>query len=368
MKSKVLSIYLPQFHAIPENDEWWGQGFTEWTNVKRGKPFYHGHYQPREPLYDDYYDLSDLRVLEKHTRMARKAGISGFCFYHYYFRGKTLLEKPIEDYRNRSKEQFPYCLIWANQSWERTWYRASAGNKVLLRQTYGEEDDWRRHFYYLLDFFEDSRYIKINNKPLYIIYIPQDINCRKQMFALWQKLAKEHGFDGIYLVAMNTSYGKDNNCSLYDAFMDFEPLSSFRNDKTWRKHLDYWKSCHSDLVDRNHCGWLNKIGARNTYSYTYLCKAIERKAKMSGDKTLPGIFPGWDNTARKDEAGVIVSGSTPEKFKVHLSKMLRIADIHEKKFIFLNAWNEWSEGAYIEADKKYGYAYLRGMKDVLERR
>lgn len=127
MNSKLLSIYLPQFHTIPENNEWWGDGFTEWTNVKRGHPYYPGHYQPREPLHDDYYDLSDLKVLERHTREAAKAGIYGFCFYHYYFQGRTLLEKPIERYRDQSKEPFPYCLIWANQSWARTWYRANIG-------------------------------------------------------------------------------------------------------------------------------------------------------------------------------------------------------------------------------------------------
>ena len=134
MKSKVLAIYLPQFHTIPENDEWWGEGFTEWANVRRGRAFYPGHYQPREPLKDNYYNLDDLRVLEKHIRMARKAGIKGFCFYHYYFEGRTLLEKPIEEYRDHSKEDFPYCLIWANQSWARTWYRSKAGNQILLKQ------------------------------------------------------------------------------------------------------------------------------------------------------------------------------------------------------------------------------------------
>ena len=135
MNTRLMAIYLPQFHCIPENDEWWGNGFTEWVNVKRGKAFYPGHYQPREPLDDNYYDLSDLKVLEKHTRMARRAGINGFCFYHYYFCGKKLLEKPIENYRDNSKETFPYCLIWANQSWARTLYRANVGNSILLQQT-----------------------------------------------------------------------------------------------------------------------------------------------------------------------------------------------------------------------------------------
>lgn len=365
MKSKILSIYLPQFHVTPENNEWWGDGFTEWTNVKRGRPYYPGHFQPREPMNDDYYDLSDLRVLEKHTRMARKAGLSGFCFYHYYFHGKKLLEKPIENYRDRSKEKFPYCLIWANQSWTRTWYRASGGNRVLQQQTYGDEEDWKEHFYYLLNFFKDDRYIKINNKPVYIIYIPQDISRRKQMFALWHKMAKEHGFNGMYLVAMSTTYGKDHACNLYDAFMDFEPLSIFRNDRSWRKYIQEWKDRHMDQLRIEHSTFMNGLWAKNVYSYAYLCKVIEEKVRLGDSQTFPGIFTGWDNTPRKDEEGIIVRGSSPGRFRKHVAKMLRLSEQNQKEFIFMNAWNEWSEGAYIEPDKKYGYQYLKALKDEI---
>lgn len=362
MESKILSIYLPQFHTIPENDAWWGEGFTEWTNVKRGKPFYSGHYQPRKPLNNFYYDLSDLSVLEKHTRMARKAGISGFCFYHYYFRGRTLLEAPIENYRDQSKEKFPYCLIWANQSWERTWYRALAGNKILLKQSYGVESDWIQHFYYLLDYFKDERYIKVDNKPVYIIYIPQDINCRRQMFSTWNRMAREHGFDGIYLIAMDTSFGRDAREELYDAYMDFEPLSMLRKDESWRKYLNIWKGRHIDRLRIDHkCFW-NMIWAKNSYSYSYLCRRIERNAKQSNTITFPGIFSGWDNTARKDERGVIIHGSNPQKFQKHVIKVLKYAEQNKKEFVFLNAWNEWSEGAYLEPDKKYGYAYLSALR------
>ena len=237
MRTKVLAIYLPQFHRIPENDEWWGEGFTEWTNVKRGRPFYPGHYQPREPLGDNYYDLSDLKVLEKHTKMAAKAGIYGFCFYHYYSQGNKLLEMPIENYRDNSKEKFPYCLIWANQTWARTWYRAKTGNKVLWKQNYGEQNEWENHFLYLLSFFRDERYIKVGNKPVYIIYLPQDIHYKQPMFELWDSMAKVNGFDGLYLIAMNTCYGKDENARLYDAYMDFEPLFTIQRDNSWRKWL-----------------------------------------------------------------------------------------------------------------------------------
>lgn len=368
MKSKLLSIYLPQFHTIPENNEWWGKGFTEWTNVKRGHPYYPGHYQPREPLYDDYYDLSDLRVLERHTREARKAGIYGFCFYHYYFQGRTLLEKPIESYRDRSSEQFPYCLIWANQSWARTWYRAQIGNKVLLQQVYGKEEDWERHFDYLLPFFKDNRYIKVNNKPVYIIYLPQDINCRRKMFELWQKMAKRNGFDGIYLIAMNTGSGKDTISRFYDAFMEFEPLSTIRADQSWRRCLQDWKAEHIDQIHSGQCSIQNWLWSKNAFSYNYLCRCIEKKVERAGSQIFPGVFAGWDNSSRKDEEGLIVTGSTPQRFRRHLHTIVSMAGKQGKEFVFLNAWNEWSEGAYIEPDKKYGWGYLKAVKSALEQR
>lgn len=332
MKSKLLSIYLPQFHAIPENNEWWGEGFTEWTNVRRGHPFYPGHYQPRQPLHDDYYDLSNLSVLERHTREARKAGIYGFCFYHYYFQGRTLLERPIEDYRDKSREQFPYCLIWANQSWTRTWYRANMGNKVLLQQEYGKKADWEKHFYYLLPFFKDNRYIKVNNKPMYIIYLPQDIPCRRGMYERWQEMAKENGFDGLYLVAMNTGAGKDGRHRLYDAFMEFEPLSTIHNDSSWRRCLHDWKTVHVAKVRFGKSDVRNWIWAKNAFSYRYLCKCIEKKAEKLGPQTFPGVFAGWDNSSRKDEEGLIVTRSTPYRFQKHLHRILSIAGKQKKEW------------------------------------
>mgnify|MGYP002511235999 CR=1 FL=1 len=362
MKSKVLAIYLPQYHAIPENDKWWGAGFTEWTNVKRGRPFYPGHYQPRIPLKGEYYDLSDLKVLEKHTRMARKAGISGFCFYHYYICGKKLLEKPVENYRDKSRENFPYCLIWANQSWARTWYRATKDKEVLLRQSYGTKEDWEMHFYYLLDFFRDKRYIKIRNKPVYIIYMPQDIHVRRQMFHVWDGMAKAHGFDGIYLIAMNTSCGKDSHTELYDAYMDFEPMYTVECDSSWRKWLRNKKYEMRKNIKFDRKRIWNGLLADNVYSYSYLSKRALWRFGKSDVKTYAGVFAGWDNTSRKDEDGLIVRGGNPKRFGVALEKCLRLSEKQRKQFVFINAWNEWSEGAYIEPDERYGYACLNRIK------
>lgn len=367
MKSKVLAIYLPQFHVIPENDEWWGNGFTEWTNVKRGRPFYRGHYQPRVPLNDDYYDLSDLKVLERHIKIARKAGIYGFCFYHYYFNGRKLLEKPIENYRDKSNLKFPYCLIWANQSWTRTWYRSTANGNTLLQQTYGQKDDWEKHFNYLLTFFEDERYIKVNNRPVYIIYIPQDIDCRNKMFKLWDKMAKEHGFDGIYLIAMNTSFGKDETrIRPYEAYMDFEPLYSMRLDTSWRRKLQI-KRYEKRIKMPEGKRITNRLLANNEFSYNYLVKRAIKRFESSDKKTYAGVFPGWDNTARKDEDGSIVTGCSPQKFARTILRMLILSERQNKRFVFINAWNEWSEGAYLEPDKKYGYSYLKFLKRSIQK-
>ena len=365
MYTKVLAIHLPQFHTIPENNEWWGEGFTEWNNVKRGKPFYRGHYQPREPLNDDYYDLADLTVLEKQIRLARKSGIYGFCFYHYYFNGKKLLEKPIENYRDNSKEKFPYCLIWANQSWARTWYRAKLGNKVLINQDYGNRDDWERHFYYLLKFFKDDRYIQIDGKPVYIIYLPQDIPFRRQMFSLWRRLAIQNGFKGLYLIAMDTWASNDSTDNFYDAYMNFEPLHTFKNDSSYRKFLYNWNDKVLKHFDKAN-GLVRWLFAKDMYTYSFICKKIaESNRKKVSKKTFIGVFPGWDNTARKDEEGWIVRGSTPKKFGHSLKDALINSEERGNEFVFINAWNEWSEGAYLEPDKRYGYAYLNEIKKVI---
>lgn len=365
MKTKLITIYLPQFHEIEENNQWWGKGFTEWTNVKRGTPFYPGHYQPRIPYDNNYYDLSNLSVLEEHTRMAKKAGIYGFGFYHYYFTGKKLLEKPIEEYRDRSKEEFPYCLIWANQSWTRTWYRANVGTAMLLEQDYGKEEEWKKHFKYLNTFFRDPRYIKVDNKPVYAIYLPQDIPDRVEMFALWNNLARENGFDGLYLIAMNTGLGRDRASNLYDAYMQFEPMHIMNNKTYMENRVWKWKEQQMYRIKSRSC-LRNIIFMQNSFSYNNLCEKIEKGNIInSKTKTLYGAFAGWDNTSRKDEAGVIVRNSTPKRFGKHIRKMLELSEKEDNELLFLNAWNEWSEGAYIEPDMRYRFSYLRELERVI---
>lgn len=364
--TKIITIYLPQFHEIKENNEWWGEGFTEWTNVKRGRKFYPGHYQPRIPYQNNYYDLSDLSVLEKHMQMAEEAGIYGFGFYHYYFSGRKLLERPIEQYRDFSKKQFPYCLIWANQSWTRTWYRANVGTEVLLEQNYGEEKEWIEQYEYLNTFFKDQRYIKIDNKPVYIIYIPQDIPKRAKMFSVWNDMAIKNGFGGIYLIAMNTGWGVDKASNLYDAYMNFEPMHTRYNDSSISNVLQKYKKSKMDRIKSSSC-ISNYFFSQNAYSYNNLCKIIEKGyGANSSVKTMFGAFSGWDNTSRKDEAGTIVRNSTPQRFGKHIKRMLKLSEQAKTEFLFLNAWNEWSEGAYIEPDERYGYKYLKELRRAID--
>ncbi len=365
MRTRLITIYLPQFHEIKENNEWWGQGFTEWTNVKRGRPFYPGHYQPRVPYQNNYYDLSNLEVLEAHTRLAQKAGIYGFGFYHYYFSGRKLLETPIEQYRDNSKETFPYCLIWANQSWARTWYRADAGMKILLKQEYGSKNEWIKHYNYLNTFFIDPRYIKIDNKPVYIIYLPQDIEARNEMFDVWNRMAIANGFSGIYLIAMNTGLGYDKANNLYNAYMNFEPLRAMRADTSVKSVLQMWKEKQTDKIKKTQT-IKNFLYTQNAYVYNDLCKNIEKGYRVpSKTKTMFGAFAGWDNTSRKDEAGVIVRNSTPKRFGLHIKRMLELSEKNGNEFLFLNAWNEWSEGAYIEPDKRYEFKYLEELEEIM---
>jgi hypothetical protein len=361
IKMKIIAFHLPQYHIIPENDKWWGKGFTEWTNVKRGKRYFRGHYQPREPLNDNYYDLSEDKTLVDQMKLAKKYGVYGFCFYHYYFSGKKLLEKPLERLLENKNANLPFCLAWANQSWERTWYRSGENKTMLQMQVYGGEKEWADHFSYLLKFFMDERYIKIDNKPVFLIYLPQDIKKRKKMFETWDKLAVINGFSGMYLIAMNTSYGRNRAIGGVSATVEFEPMITLRERVMFKK----------DILNINNAV-LNKLKVLdkpiikkfflNIASYDRINQYIIKRKYKTKEKIFLGAFPGWDNTARKDEDGIILKGSTPKKFEKYLGQQIKKSEEMGNEFLFINAWNEWSEGAYLEPDKKYGYSYLDAIR------
>lgn len=365
-KVKLLALHLPQFHEIEENNRWWGKGFTEWSNVKRGRKLYPGHYQPKQPLNNDYYDLSDSNVLLRQAKLAKKYGIYGFCFYHYYFTGKKLLEKPVEAYL-KQKDKIPYCLAWANQSFARTWYGKEGDHEMLLKQTYGREKEWREHFEYLLPFFKDEKYIKVKNCPMFLIYLPQDFKECNSMVEKWNAWAREEGFDGIHFVAMDAWYDTKWFPIRMDATADFEPPRTMRDVPMWIQKLGDEKRKRFSKVGITGNILKNALYVDNVRTYDMMVRlSLRRKHCNNLRRNYLGVFTGWDNTARKDESGFVVTGSTPQKFKNYLKKQILKSQEMQNEYLFINAWNEWSEGAYLEPDEKHGYAYLRAVREAVK--
>lgn len=359
---KILTFYLPQFHEIPENNEWWGENFTEWTNVKKAKSYFRGHYQPREPYNDNYYNLLNKETMKDQVEMAQKYGIYGFCFYHYWFEGgKKVLEKPTELLLENRNIKFPFCFAWANESWTRTWHGAKGEKEVLIQQRYGKEQEWKQHFDYLLNFFKDERYIKIENKPVFLVYRINTILCFDRMVDYWNKLAKDNGFDGIYLVGMITGNGKLIRNKRVSATVDFEPGQSRKNLGMKNKAMFEWKEEMRRKVGKYKI--LNNFFC-NTLSYKQLnTKMIE---KTHAKNEFRGAFVNYDDTPRRGIDGIICKGSTPQRFKQYLKKQIQLSKKEGNEFLFLNAWNEWGEGNYLEPDKKYKYMYLQAVKEALE--
>lgn len=359
---KLLAFYLPQFHEIPENNNAWGEGFTEWTNTKKALPLYRGHYQPREPLNDNYYDLLNPEVMEWQSELAMTYGIGGFVYYHYWFNGKKLLEKPIEQMRNNSKVKIPYCFAWANSAWTKTWHGAGGKNEILIRQTYGTEKDWEEHYRYLYDFFIDERYIVIDNKPMLLVYRMKEVRKREQMFKLWNKLAKEDGFDGLFIVDM-LAFREKINSKYICATADYEPgkaLIKGQQDNLGQMVRRYIRQLL--LEKRESYGILNRWVA-SKYSYDYINKStLKRAHKLNAFR---GICVGYDDSPRQKLRANIVVKATPEKFQKYLECIIKKSKEEGNQIVFINAWNEWGEGAYLEPDKKYGYQYLEAIKNAI---
>lgn len=369
---KVLAFYLPQYHQVPENDKWWGKGFTEWENMKKAKPLIKDQYQPRVPLDNNYYDLSDTRVLEWQTKIAKEHGIYGFCVYHYWFGSQLLLERPMELYLNDEKCDLPFCFSWANETWTNAWANDNEKDrKVLIRQEYGNIDEWERHFQYLLQFFKDKRYIKEGNKPLFVIYRPQYIPNLNKRLEYYNKRAIEEGFDGIVYAGQHVSFYADNKVDKkqFTYQIEYQPGFAFydmssriqkcvskckQNLQTWaRDHLKSFKS-----VKKAKLQLLN-------YDEVW-DKVLERKPEKSL-KAIPGAFVDWDNTPRYKEKGRVLLGSNPDKFEKYLKVQLdRAINVYNSEYLFIFAWNEWSEGGHLEPDSKYGYGYLEAVKKALD--
>lgn len=349
-KPKIIAFYLPQFHEIPENNEWWEKGFTEWTNTKKAKPLFADHSQPKIPLNDNYYSLVDVNVLKWQAGLANQYGIHGFCYYHYWFMGKKLLEKPLEILLEHSEIDMPFCISWANETWSRTW--SGKDSEILIQQNYGEKDDWESHLQYLLPFFKDKRYIKKDGHPVFILYKAVKIYKCEEMLQYWSLRLQDLNLPQLFVIetlsgAQKSKAGKETHAAL-----EFEPMYTIRNKMLWYKYK-------RELIGRLQ---LWRLGIYIKLRYDKICnKIVERES----DNYL-GLFPGWDNTARKGKRAMIITGNTSEKFEKYLKEQYGKCVRRNKEFIFINAWNEWGEGAYLEPDIQNRYEYLEAIRRVVE--
>lgn len=366
---KIIAFYLPQFHEIPENNEWWGKGFTEWVNVKKARPLFEGHNQPRVPLNQNYYDLSDNSVMDWQIGLAHKYGVYGFCFYHYWFDGHLLLQKPVEAFLANKEQDMPFCLCWANEHWTNAW--VSSENKVLIEQRYGGKKEWKEHFDYLLQFFQDKRYIVNGNKPLFVIYRPEIINCLNPMLDYWQELAIQHGFDGIDFAYQHVTYYLDRNRddSRFAYNIEYQPIYA-QSLLLQRKFplLRKLKRSFTTFVEKHFKLDLRHISEGHLVKFNYddIWNYILEMSPTT-PKSIPGAFVDWDNTSRRGNKGVVYLGATPEKFKQYLAKqIMRAKTIYKTDYLFMFAWNEWAESGYLEPDEKFQYKYLEAIRDALE--
>lgn len=371
---KIIPLYLPQFHTIPENDEWWGKGFTEWVNVRDAKPLFEGHNQPRVPLNNNYYDLSDIETLKWQCRIAKEYGIYGFCMYHYWFNGHLLLEKPMEMLLAHPEIDIKYCVSWANHDWTDAWKASNRQPKVLIAHNFDDEKDWVDHFNYLLPFFKDPRYMTENNKPLMVIYIPNIIRKLKKMLDVWSQMARDNGFDGLTFIYQSAASSFDNSWdhSLFDYGVEMNPgyvglANRQKNSSFFPKLMKYSHEIKRFLHIRRSLLPQKKITevSKADYDYTWQ-RILELRPISNAPKMIPCAFTDWDNTPRHKERGYLYQGVSPDKFKSYFKQLIdNTKNFYDTDMIFVFAWNEWAEGGYLEPDEKNGFAFLEAIKECL---
>ena len=369
---KIIPLYLPQFHTIPENDEWWGKGFTEWVNVRDAKPLFEGHNQPRVPLNNNYYDLSDIETLKWQCRIAKEYGIYGFCMYHYWFNGHLLLEKPMEMLLAHPEIDIKYCVSWANHDWTDAWKASNRQPKVLIAHNFDDEKDWVDHFNYLLPFFKDPRYMTENNKPLIVIYIPNIIRKLKKMLDVWSQMARDNGFDGLTFIYQSAASSFDNSWdhSLFDYGVEMNPgyvglANRQKNSSFFPKLMKYSHEIKRFLHIRRSLLPQKKITevSKADYDYTWQ-RILELRPISNAPKMIPCAFTDWDNTPRHKERGYLYQGVSPDKFKSYFKQLIdNTKNFYDTDMIFVFAWNEWAEGGYLEPDEKNGFAFLEAIKE-----
>lgn len=357
---RAIAFYLPQFHPVRENDEWWGKGFTEWRNVAKARPLFPDHYQPHIPADLGFYDLRLPEAREAQAELARQYGIHGFCYYHYWFNGRRILERPFNEVLASGKPDFPFCLCWANENWTRRW--DGEDKHVLLKQNYGPDDDLN-HIRSLIPAFKDSRYIRVHNKPLFLVYRAELLPNPKETAAIWRQEAARAGLEGLYLVRVESYESAREQRSPeefgFDAEVEFSPFS-------WPIGSVKHRGPLSRLLAS--IGLLPTAFVENKIiNYDSMMRGMLQRAEPRWTR-FHCVSPSWDNSARKKRDAYIFPGSSPEKYEEWLRQNVKKTmrkHSSDKRLVFINAWNEWAEGNHLEPDLHWGRAYLEATEHAL---
>jgi hypothetical protein len=359
---RLIAFYLPQFHPIPENDEWWGQGFTEWTNVTRARPLFAGHYQPHLPADLGFYDLRLPEARQAQADLARQYGIHGFCYHHYWFNGRRILERPFDEVLASGQPDFPFCLSWANENWTRSW--DGLDEQVLLGQNYTEADD-REHIRWLCQAFRDERYIRIEGKPLFLVYRATSLPDARRTTGIWREEAARLGIGELFLARVESNFaGERGDPRLlgFDAAVEFQPDALTLLKLKGESHLSAELPANRRWHARGDELW---------FSYPEVVDAMLDRPPVDYPR-FPGVSPGWDNTPRRGDGGAGIRDATPAEYGRWLR---RVVEKHRQDgpernpptdFIFINAWNEWAEGCHLEPCQRWGRGYLEATASALD--
>lgn len=351
MKPLFLTYYLPQYHPFKENDEWWGKGFTEWTNVAKAKSLFPGHYQPHVPADLGFYDLRVPETRQAQAELAREAGVDCFCYWHYWFNGRKLMERPFEDMIKSGEPDFPFCLSWANHSWYAKEWNKDIPDKLLIEQTYGGMEDYKAHFEYLLPAFKDKRYQRIDGKLVFGIYEPYNFADIKTFMKVWNELAAENGLYGFHFFCQ--AFKKSQIKTYQDLGFDTVLIDfTFLRQSAIRWFA--WLALKLHIVPQ--------LMSYKDYIKTYLRNYPDQKG------VAPQIISSWDHTPRSGKRGSVFVGATPQRFGDFVKKLLTEIQSYQNKppFIMIKSWNEWGEGNYLEPDLRYGKAFITELRKAID--
>lgn len=335
--ARLIAFYLPQFYPIAENDRWWGKGFTEWTNVAQARPLFEDHYQPHIPAHLGFYDTRVPEVRQAQAEMARAHSLEGLCYWHYWFHGKRLLGRPVDELLATGQPDFPFCLAWANETWTRRWHGTGNEQEVLQVQSYSREDDLD-HIRWLMPAFADPRYIRVQGQPLYLIYRPLDLPDMRGTADAFRNECRREGLPEPFLIGLNSHADRDFRELGLDGTLNFEPQ----------------------------LGVLPGPTEPGLKIYDYPLARQRMRERRHDFPTYPCVFVSWDNTPRRGNNGIVFTNSSPEAFEAGLREVVQSVQSRpfEDRLVFINAWNEWAEGNHLEPDLKHGLAYLEAVRRV----